>query len=180
MLEIKIPGNEFFDEETSEFIVQKPVTLHFEHSLRSLSKWESFYKKPFLTEDKKTPEESYYYYQCMCLDSVDDPEVFKLMPDDCKEKINDYLKDPYTATTVKEPPHRPGSHMIWTAEVFYYQLIARGIPLDFENRNLNWVAMYLKVHDQMEAHASGKGRKMPKSEAMARQRRINQERLSRK
>ena len=47
MLEIKIPESESFDNEKQEFITEKEVTLQLEHSLISISKWESKWNKPF-------------------------------------------------------------------------------------------------------------------------------------
>jgi len=41
MLSITVPGCEFFDERTGEFIQTKPTTIVLEHSLRSLIEWES-------------------------------------------------------------------------------------------------------------------------------------------
>lgn len=41
MLTITIPANELFDESKQEFISTKEQTITLEHSLVSLSKWES-------------------------------------------------------------------------------------------------------------------------------------------
>ena len=47
MLKIKIPKSEYFDESTQEFRYIKEQTLTLEHSLVSISKWESKWNKPF-------------------------------------------------------------------------------------------------------------------------------------
>ena len=67
MLKIVIPGIELYDEEKEEFITTKPQTLHLEHSLVSLAKWESKWNKPFLTKDNKTYEEIIDYIRCMTI-----------------------------------------------------------------------------------------------------------------
>ena len=57
MLQITIPATEMYDEFTNEFVKTKEQTLQLEHSLVSLSKWESKWCKPFLSREDKTPEE---------------------------------------------------------------------------------------------------------------------------
>ena len=48
MLRITIKADELFNDSTGEFIEVKEQTLQLEHSLVSLSKWESKWHKPFL------------------------------------------------------------------------------------------------------------------------------------
>ena len=50
MLQLEIPYQEFYNEATGEFDHIDACTLNLEHSLISLSKWESKWKKPFMTE----------------------------------------------------------------------------------------------------------------------------------
>ena len=91
MLEIKIKGAEFWNDETEEFVTVEPCTLMLEHSLISLSKWESKWKKPFLKEDPKTVEETRDYVRCMTINkNVSEGTYLALTTDDLK-KINDYV-----------------------------------------------------------------------------------------
>lgn len=53
MLRITIPAEEFWDEVNEEFIYTKEQTLQLEHSLVSLSKWESKWCKRFLANKTK-------------------------------------------------------------------------------------------------------------------------------
>ena len=54
MLTVKIPPIELYDEVSGLFIDSKEQVLQLEHSLVSLSKWESKWKKPFLGKEDKT------------------------------------------------------------------------------------------------------------------------------
>ena len=57
MLKITVPAAEFWDEIREEFVYKKEQTLQLEHSLVSLSKWESKWNKAFLGKQEKTDEE---------------------------------------------------------------------------------------------------------------------------
>ena len=63
MLSIMIPAeksNEYWDEEKLQFIYsesKKEQTLQLEHSLVSLSKWESKWCKPFFSKKEKNADE---------------------------------------------------------------------------------------------------------------------------
>ena len=76
MLEIIIPATEQWDEKNQEFITSKEQILRLEHSLVSLSKWESKWCKPFLSKENKTMEETIDYIKCMTLTQNVDPYVY--------------------------------------------------------------------------------------------------------
>ena len=119
MLNIVVPETEEYDPITETFTVRKKETLSLEHSLVSLSKWESKWKKPFLTEDNKTQEEAMDYIRCMTINSVD-PSVYRRLTPAMIQKINDYIGDPMTATTIREDPNQKRGHEIVTSELIYY------------------------------------------------------------
>lgn len=53
MLKITVPAAEFWDEIHEEFVYKKEQALQLEHSLVSLSKWESKWNKAFLGKQEK-------------------------------------------------------------------------------------------------------------------------------
>lgn len=73
---ITIPSGEDYDETNNEFIRLKEVELRLEHSLVSLSKWESKWCKPFLTSDNKSIGETLDYIRFMTITQNIDPIVY--------------------------------------------------------------------------------------------------------
>lgn len=146
MLRITVPGGEFYNEDTNEFITVKPVELQMEHSLISVSKWEARWKKAYNTELEKTPEEILDYFRCMTINRVN-PEVYDRLSDQNIKDIFDYINDSMTAvyfnTFGQEGKKRSGDTM--TSEVIYYYMIALGIPFECEKWHLNKLMALLEV-----------------------------------
>ena len=104
MLTLTLPEEENFDEVKNEFYYYPKVTLKLEHSLLSLSKWEQIYKKPFLTDGEKTPEETINYIRCMMIGpEANDPVVIRRIKNSPKvmDRIQKYIEDPMCATTIQ-------------------------------------------------------------------------------
>ena len=76
MLYIKVPPAELWDEANEVFISVKEQTLQLEHSLVSLSKWESKWCVPFFSKKEKTYEQTIDYIRCMTLTQNVKPEVY--------------------------------------------------------------------------------------------------------
>lgn len=171
MLTIVIPGRtEYWDENKNEFVYSdnKDVTLRLEHSLISISKWESKWCVPFMSSEK-TPEQILDYIKCMALNQVDDSVYDRLTRQNIKE-INDYIAAPMTATVVKEAPnHRRTSNEFVTSELIYYWMIAYNIPVEFEKWHINRLIMLIRVCSAKNEPA----KKMSKSEVAASYRAIN-------
>lgn len=144
MLQLYIAGGELFDQSTSEFISVKPQILKLEHSLISLSKWESKYHKPFLHSDK-TNSELLDYIQCMTLNQNVDPTVYKFLTQDHITKINDYIADSMTATTFSEDPTQKKNREIVTSELIYYWMSSYQLPVEFEKWHLNRLITLIRV-----------------------------------
>ena len=145
MLEIVIPETEQWDEVNQEFITSNRQILRLEHSLVSLSKWESKWKKPFLSNKEKTYEETIDYIKCMTLTQNVNDTVYNLLDKDNIEKINKYIGDPMTATTFKEDPNKKGGREIITSELIYYWMISLNIPFEGQKWHLNRLLTLIKV-----------------------------------
>ncbi len=103
MLTITIPSREMYDEKCNEFIITKEQTITLEHSLVSLSKWESKWCKPFLDKrTDKTIEETMDYVRCMTITQNINPDVYNFLTQSNIEAINNYINAPMTATTFND------------------------------------------------------------------------------
>lgn len=171
MLSITIPGTEFYDDDKGEFVEVGTVQLELEHSLVALSKWESIWEKPFLSQDDKSDEETLSYIQCMALTDIP-PEVLHKLSDKNFEDINSYISKKMSATWFAENKNEPRSREIITAEVIYYWMISFSIPFECENWNLNRLFTLVKVCNQKSAPA----KKRSKADLAARNRQLNAER----
>jgi hypothetical protein len=168
MLKIVVPGMEMFDENKQEFVTVGDVVLELEHSLVSLSKWESFYEKPFLGKDKTT-EEVLAYVKFMLV-TPDVPEkILENLSENNLSDIQKYLDAKMTATWFNEPPGAPQSRDIITAELIYYWMIVFQIPLECQYWHLNRLFTLIRVCNIKQS----KPKKMSRSEIAARNRELN-------
>lgn len=144
MLKIVIPGIELYDEEKEEFITTKPQTLHLEHSLVSLAKWESKWNKPFLTKDNKTYEETIDYIRCMTITQNISEDTYRLLTSENIQQVNDYIELPMTATTFSNQKKPPSKDVV-TAEIIYYWMISLNIPFECQKWHLNRLLTLINV-----------------------------------
>lgn len=146
MLPIKVKGKELFNEKTSEFISTKDTTLQLEHSLISLSRWESKWHKPFLNTDNKTQEEMVDYIRCMTITQNVDPDVYYGLSEEDLFRIKTYMEDPMTATWFNDKHNPKSRQKSVTAELIYYWMIQLGIPIEWgEKLHLNRLLTLIRV-----------------------------------
>lgn len=145
MLRITIPAVELWDEKKEEFVCTKEQTLQLEHSLVSISKWESKWKKAFLKNVEKTNEEMIDYIKCMTITQNVDPEIYNYLTDDNYRQIADYINDPMTATKVYDSDGKKNSRKTVTSELIYYWMIALNIPPRYEKWHLNRLLTLIRV-----------------------------------
>lgn len=144
MLKITVPEREYFNEDTQEFVIMKKQELVLEHSLISISKWESKWHKPFLSTSKKTDEEFADYIRCMTLNTVDD-NVYTSITNSNMNDILEYIDDSYTATTFADSKTAATSSEIITSEIIYYWMILNEIPFECQKWHINRLLTLIKV-----------------------------------
>ena len=170
MLQIKIPLTpEGWDEEKQEFVEPVYKVLQLEHSLVSISKWESKWCKPFLTKQEKTDEETIDYVRCMTLTQNVKPEVYDHLTRENLLKINEYIGAPMTATTFSKDKNGGSNGEQITSELIYYWMIALNIPVKFEKWHLNRLLTLVKVCNIKNQPP----KKMSRREVMNRNRALN-------
>ena len=145
MLRITIPAAELWDEVNERFIYTNEQTLQLEHSLVSLSKWESKWRKAFLGKQDKTEEEILDYIKCMTITQNVNPEVYTRLTASNYKEINAYIEAPMTATFFSEDSLPKSNHEIVTAELIYYWMIAFNIPVEFQKWHLNKLLTLIRV-----------------------------------
>lgn len=145
MLRIIVPAAEYFDEINEEFIYKKEQTLQLEHSLVSLSKWESKWNKAFLGKQEKTDEEILDYVRCMTLTQNVDPEVYSRLSAENYAAINAYIEAPMTATCFFDERKGQKSKETVTSELIYYWMISYNIPVEFQKWHLNRLLTLIRV-----------------------------------
>lgn len=169
MLSIIIEGDEFFDEETETFETVNNVTLHLEHSLISLSKWESKHEKPFLSAENKTAEEIIDYVKCMIVGELESDDVIYKLSEKNLKQINEYIESPQSATTFGAMPDKKVKGETITSELVYYWLVAFNIPFECETWHLNRLFSLIRICNIKNSP----GKKMSKHEIANRNRELN-------
>ena len=146
MLRIAVPlGPEEWDEKKEEFITPKILTLQLEHSLVSLSKWESKWCKPFLSSKEKTIEETMDYIKCMMITQNVDPDLYNHLTAENIEEINQYIYAPMTATTFSDDKTNKPNREIITSELVYYWMVALNIPFECQKWHLNRLLTLIRI-----------------------------------
>lgn len=149
----------------------KTVVLQFEHSLLSLSKWESRTKKAFLSKQNKLPTEMIDYFQDMIITpEVDKNLVYALEPKQL-DQLAEYINDKMTASSVPAIDEKPSREII-TSELIYYWMVALQIPFEAEKWHLNRLMMLIQITN----FKSQPEKKQNKAKMMEKWRQINEQR----
>lgn len=173
MYKLTIPKGEWFDEQKQEFInIDHEVKLSLEHSLVSLSKWESKWKKPYLSLDEKTKEEKIDYVRCMTLTQNVDPMIYYCIPPIEFAKIDAYINDTMTATTFSDNKTKSGGKEVITSEIIYYWMTCYNIPFECQKWHLGRLMTLIRVCAVKNAPA----KKMSQNEIYSRNKALNQAR----
>lgn len=159
MLKLYVPDREFYDEKANRFFTTKATVLQLEHSLLSLSKWESDWCKPFLDKKEKTPEEMLDYVRCMTINKEVNPNVYYALNTDEIKAIFQYVERPMTATWFSDDKRGRMSREIITSEIIYYWMIALKIPFECQKWHLNRLLTLIKVCSIKEQPPKKMGKK---------------------
>lgn len=168
MLTITVPARELFDDRTNEFIYTKAHTLQLEHSLVSISKWESKWHKPFLTKETKTEEEMRDYIRCMTITQNVDPSVYLGLSRNNLVQIKQYIDDTMTATTFNDK-NKKQNHQVITSELIYYWMVSLNIPFECQKWHLNRLLTLIHICDIKNTPA----KKMSRRDVMSRNTALN-------
>ena len=171
MLKIVVGGEESFDESSNQFVIIGGTVVELEHSLVSLSKWESRFEKPYLSKGEKTDEEVLGYIEDMVIGEVPEGFLSRLSEGNINA-VQEYINAKMTATWFREEPGAPPSREIITAELIYHWMITFQIPWETEKWHLNRLFTLIRVCNMKQA----KPKKMSRSEMAARNRELNAQR----
>lgn len=169
MLKIVIPAVEQYDEVNEEFIFSKEYSLQLEHSLVSLSKWESKWNKPFLTKEEKTIEETIDYIKCMTITQNVEDKAYDFISNDNIKQVREYIEAEMTATTFRKD-NKSGNREVITTEIIYYWMITMNIPFECQKWHLNRLLTLINVCNIKNAPPP---KKMSKKEVTSRNSAIN-------
>jgi hypothetical protein len=173
MLTIVVSGEEMFDNEKSKFVrTMDDQVLELEHSLVSLSKWESKYEKPFLAAGEKTPDQILSYIHFMVISPGVSPEILSHLDQENLHQINAYIESKQSATTFGIMPDRKGRGETVTSELIYYWMTAFEIPWEAQHWHLNRLFSLIRICNVKQQ----KPKKMSRSEIAARNRELNAQR----
>jgi hypothetical protein len=172
MLRITIPGDEVYDELAEQFSTIGDLEIDLEHSLVSLSKWESKYQVPFLSNGKKAPEEIFDYVKMMILTPNLPSNFITRLTDGNIRQINDYIESKQSATTFGQMPERKGRGETITAELIYYWMVAFNIPFECQYWHLNRLFALIRICNIKNS----KPKKMSRHDIAARNRDLNAQR----
>lgn len=182
MLTITIPGGEFYDEENERFFETKGKTIVIEHSLVSISKWESKWKKPFietLNNWSKNPEsinmdEILDYIRCMTLTQNVDPVVYRTISAQTINDIFEYMNDPMTATWFRNEERNKKGEVV-TSELVYYWMTALNIPFECKKWHFNRLMVLIRIASEKNQPP----KKMNKNNILKQNRSLNAQRRAR-
>ena len=169
-IRIHIPKTELWDPLKEEFVTVKEQTLLLEHSLLSVDKWESKWKKSYISTEKKTPAEVLDYVRCMTITKDVDPYTYYAIPAEEFKRIDEYIRDPMTATTFTDRREsKSRKRDIITSEIIYWQMTQLNIPMEWEKRHLNKLLTLIQVG----AIKSEPPKKMSKGDIMRENKALN-------
>src|SRR6187397_2488039 len=144
MLELDVVVDEAYDETTGKFVPTKH-RVQLEHSLASMSKWESAFEKPFLGSDEFQHDETFTYIEMMIQGVKPSPEILLELVKTHHQQIQTYINRKATGTKISDI-HKPGGRRdTITSEVIYSWMVAMRIPFETQHWHLNRLITLIRV-----------------------------------
>lgn len=172
MLTLQVPITpEGFDEKTEKFVPPEFYELELEHSLVSVSKWESFFEKPFLSDVERTDEETLWYVSAMITTPNPPAGILENLSKEHFDQINNYITKKHTATWFRDDgkPGKGGPREVITAEIIYYWMVSLQVPMECQYWHLSRLLTLIQVINEKNKPA----KKMSKAEIAQRNREMN-------
>lgn len=179
MLIIKVKEQEFYDSKKEMFFHTKPLTVRMEHSLISITKWESFWEKPYLgtpgiAKGISSSVEELHYLKCMIIGDVP-YYIPDILLQNHNKQIKTYINKQHSATTVYRRGLPTPSRQIITTELIYYWMIKFGIPMECQRWHFNRLLMLIDVCNVKE-QSEAKGGKLSSLESAKYRHKLNKAR----
>lgn len=173
MLRIIVPGVEMYDPTTQRFVEPPDTELELEHSLVSVSKWESKWEIPYLDDTVKTDAQTIDYVRCMITSGEIPDETMNRLTKSNYTEISEYIGKKMTATWFSNKA-KPGPKNIVTAELVYYWITTYRIPYEVQYWHLNRLLTLINVFSEKNKPE----KKLSKGELAARNRELNRQRIA--
>lgn len=126
------PGTWDGEKRVKKLIKVPAIHLVMEHSLLSISKWESEWQIPFAETNKMTPQQFLSYCRCMTINQQKDPDVYQFLRNQDVKRISDYMNNPMSARKKRNNKGGGRNRIMMTSEYFYAVMVQHGIPFECE------------------------------------------------
>lgn len=147
MLVLNVSKKELYDDYKNEFINIDSYVITLEHSLLSVSKWESIYEKPFLNDQELTAEEQIEYIKCMSITQNVPDIVYKTLSKSEIGQVSKYIEDKKTATFFnnRSQGNNVRNTKIVTSELIYSWMVKYQIPFECQKWHLNRLLTLIEI-----------------------------------
>jgi len=170
MLTLTVPASTLYKSSSHEFINLKETTIQLEHSLVSISKWESKFCTPFIGRQLTLPEFR-EYVKCMTMTQNVNPLLYHSLTKENATDIKEYMDRPMTASTFHGRPRNTSGEFV-TSETLYCLMFNLNIPKECEKWHLNRLMALIRYCQAKAAPPE----KMSKAETEAYYAKLNAER----
>lgn len=161
---------EYYDSSKNQFEYDDGGVARFEYSLKVVYDWEAAWRKPFLKGEYEDHELMDFYMR-MAIDPIDP----SFITTDVAIQLSNYIQDTQTATTFSSGQNGQNGNKkskLYTAEELYALMFSAGVPIEFENRNLNRLMTILRIISSY----NNPPKKMDKNEILRQNKSINAQR----